>query len=253
MTRLANTLTRFTGLLLATLLVPALSMADVTGMGNKSMRDIEEFVERQGAFCIRDDFGDFAYTDTGDRYGTCPFTELLFAPPVKNFLGLGNADGSIGASVDYAGLTDVYLSDALGTEYRGKIEESALPDGRAKVRVSLKTTNAFSYAVVNGDYAEGALLFGSRVDDGGPYALGESKFDLEFTNTAVGAPLPDLIQLLIVPEAGQEILFLKFYAEAQGPLPGGGEGTLLVREACPAPCSPDFVFSKETIKIQPAD
>ena len=166
---------------------------------------------------------------------------------------MGNADGTIGASVDYAGLTDVYLSGALGTQYRGKIEETALPDGRAKVRVSLKTTNAFSYAVENGDYAAGELLFGSRVDDGMPDALGNSKFDIEFTNTGVGDPLPDLIQLLVAPEDGQEIIFLKFYAEAQGPLPGGGEATLLVRQACPSPCSPDLVFSKETIKIQPAD
>ena len=63
----------------------------------------------------------------------------------------------------------------------------------------LHTTNALTWVVEGFDFASGTLLFGRRADDLGefkPPALGHSFFQIVFWNTAPGAPLPDLMELL---------------------------------------------------------
>ena len=81
-------------------------------------RPIGDFLERQGAFCIRFDFMEFAYVDTRDDF--CPFDEFLFVPPVDNFIAWNDPETLLGISSDYAGLSDDALGGSLGTEFEGE-------------------------------------------------------------------------------------------------------------------------------------
>lgn len=180
-------------------------------------RPIEDFVNAQGTYC---------YDEDGD--GVCD----LFVPPVLNFIGWTDPAEGIMASVDYAGLANAWAEGAFGTETTGTVTERPLPDGRAEVHVRLHTTNALSWVVDADDWADGDLHFGHRahevVQEGEEAAMGESFLHVKFINTAPGAPLPDLIQFFDAPEEGQELLFLSFYARADGPLPDGTPGRLQV-------------------------
>jgi hypothetical protein len=177
-------------------------------------RPIEDFVNAQGTFCFP------------DGQGGC----LLFVPPVANFIGWFDPEQEIGASVDYAGLADAYAGGAFGTETTGTVTERPLKDGRAEVHVRLHTRNALSWVVDGFDFT-GPLLLGHRAPEvlaGAEPALGESFLHLKFINTARGAPLPDLIRLVVAPEAGQELVFLSFTAQAGGPLADGTPGRVQV-------------------------
>jgi hypothetical protein len=177
-------------------------------------RPIEDFVNAQGTYCI-DDGGGGCY---------------LFVPPVANFIGWTDSAREIAASVDYAGLANAWAGYAFDTETTGTVTERPLPDGRAEVHVRLHTTNALSWVVDGFDF-NGPLLFGHRAPDvqaGAEPALGESFLHVRFINTAPGAPLPDLIQLFVAPEEGQELEFISFYARANGPLADGTPGRLQV-------------------------
>ncbi len=179
-------------------------------------RSIEDFVNAQGTFCI------------DDGSGGC----YLFVPPVANFIGWTDVAEEISASVDYAGLADAYAGGAFGTETTGTVTERPLKDGRAEVHVRLHTTNALSWVVDGLDF-NGPLLFGHRAPDvltGAEAALGESFLHVKLINTAPGAPLPDLIQLLVAPEPGQELVFLSFTARADGLLADGTPGRLQVAQ-----------------------
>ncbi|PYV93710.1 MAG: hypothetical protein DMG05_00495 [Acidobacteria bacterium] len=64
-------------------------------------------------------------------------------------------------------------------------------------------------------------MFGHRVPDvlaGADAALGESFLQVKFINTASGASLPDLEQLIFAPELGQEFRFISLTARADGTL-----------------------------------
>ena len=173
-------------------------------------RDIMEFVDAQGTLCIP------------DGGGGC----FQFVPPLDNFLGWSDPAGLIAASYDYAGIADDYVGGAYGTSFSGSVLEIPLPDGRAKVKVVLHTSNALTWVVdfMNFDFND-ELLFGSRVDTpGGVPAFGNSILHVTFINSAPGAPLPDLLQLLIFAEPGQEVLSLQFVGNANGLLADGTPG-----------------------------
>ncbi len=257
MGKLHKKLVFYLSLVLVLLLVPGVGFTD---MSMKSMkrhhtksRPISDFVERQGAFCLRDDFSGGVYTDTGTREGSCTINNvLLIVPPVKNFLGQTDPAANLEASVDYAGLSDDVLG-FLNTKFKGRVEERALRDGRALVTVNLKTENALTY-VFEGDDSEDfpTTILGNRVSDvqaGEETVLGESKLKIVFTNTAPGAPLPDLIQLFFFPEEGQVVKSYRFSAKAKGSLAEGGKGKFTTKQVCPVPCSPEFVFSQEKISL----
>jgi hypothetical protein len=183
-------------------------------------RPIEEFVDAQGTFCL------------DDGMGGC----ILFVPPVENFIGWSDPASGLFASVDYAGLADAYADGLFGTEFNGTVTERPLSDGRAWVTVLLRTTNALSW-VIDGN---GELAFGEQVPDvltgGAIPSLGDSFLHVKLVNTAPGAPLPDLLQLLIAPEEGQELMFVAFQTNADGLLhepagvPEGTPGRLVVVE-----------------------
>jgi hypothetical protein len=192
---------------LAMIMIPSV----VLSQGPTTIRPIEDFVDAQGTFCI----------------GVPPDC-FLIVPPIQNFLGMSDGSTGWGASVDYAGLANEWIEDetggavSFGTETSGTVIELMLPDGRAEVRVQLHTNNALTWVVDDaGDFAGSNLLFGQRAPEvlaGAEPAFGDSFMSLVFINTAPGAPLPDFIQLVIFPEEGQELRFLKFNAKANGPL-----------------------------------
>jgi hypothetical protein len=170
-------------------------------------RPIAEFVSAQGTFCI------------DDGAGGC----FLFVPPTPNFLGQSDPQAGICSSVDYAGLADAWAGGIFGTTTSGSITERPLADGRAEVHVRLRTDNALTW-VIDGcaDFSNHNLLFGHRapdvVNDGASAALGASLWNIVFVNPAPGHPMPDLLQLFIAPEPGQEVRMLSFYARARGEL-----------------------------------
>ena len=170
-------------------------------------RPISDFLETQGTF----DFG------------------FLVVPPVPNFLGFIGENAELSMAIDYAGLADDTCDAISGTTIAGSVTEKPLPDGRAEVTVQLRTTGAIAWVIEGADFGNGPVIFGVRweedqggncVIDGAP-ALGNSLLKVTFTNTAPGAPLPDLIQLLVAPEPGQELLAFFADADASGTLPDG--------------------------------
>jgi hypothetical protein len=90
--------------------------------------------------------------------------------------------------------------------------------------VLLQTDNALSWVMDNlacDATSPDAVLFGHLAPDvlhGATPALGSSFLQLVFKNTAPGAPLPDFIQLAFAPLPSQEITFIGFVAQADGPL-----------------------------------
>jgi hypothetical protein len=209
---------RLAGLVAAVLLAP-LAFAQTT------QRPISDFLEAQGTFCIP------------NGSGGC----LLFIPPVPNFVGWGDQAGDLAASVDYAGLANACSGNAFGTTMSGVITERALANGQAEDTVLLFTQNALTWVVgplPNGmiDFVKSPVVFGHRWDTNSPTctlngaspALGTSFLHIKFTNTAPGAPLPDLIQLLFAPAPGQRLVEYTFQANATGPLANGTPGTVTV-------------------------
>src|SRR5207245_1376600 len=136
-------------------------------------------------------------------------------------------------------LADSLLGGALGTALDGSVTEVALPDGRAEVTVLLHTEKALTWASDVSTAFPGPVLFGHTLSDvinGQDAALGSSLLQLKFKNTAPGAPLPDLIQLIFCPNTGQELTTLSFRAQATGTLraasgvPDGTSGRLEVAQ-----------------------
>jgi hypothetical protein len=175
-------------------------------------------------------------------------------PPIPNYLGWGNivpgtahGPGTFGtidvaASVDYAGVANKWITDnggaSLGTSWTGTITEQALADGRADVNVQLHTTNALTWVIqctsTGCDFANGTLLFGARTPQVRIQpqlaALGSSNFVIHFINTAPGAQLPDVLQLLVAPEPGQQLENYAFNARADGALASGRAGHVTVAQ-----------------------
>jgi hypothetical protein len=206
-------------LLFVTILVAGVIPAAAAG----NQRPIEDFIDSQGEYCI------------DDGMGGC----FLIVPPVANFIGWSDPTAMLLASFDYAGLADECAGGTFGTEMSGSITERPLADGRAEVHVRLHTANALTWVVDGFDF-NGPLLFGRRLEAGPgncgmlpagtEAALGSSFLRVTFTNTAPGAPLPDLIQLFVAPEEGQEILSMSFRGQASGLLADGTPGRVEVTE-----------------------
>jgi hypothetical protein len=167
--------------------------APAAARSTATARPLADFVNVQGTY----DFG------------------FLFVPPVPNFLGWSDPAG-LSLSIDYAGLADRTCNGVAGTVFAGTVAERLLPDGRAEVSVELFTRNAITWAVNGTDFANGPVVFGVRWQEdppgrcalAGTPALGTSLLRVTFRNTAPGAPLPDLVQLLVAPEPGQEFVAL---------------------------------------------
>jgi hypothetical protein len=193
----------------------------------------------------------------GEGWKDRPFDDFLvaqgttsaFVPPVPDYVGWGDKDLVTFALVDYAGLANASIEDetggtrSLGTRVYGTVKERARPDGRAEVRVKLEARNALSWAFLIADadfndplvFLHTPLSFGARAQDvvkGAQPALGKASFDVTFMNTAPGAPLPDLLQLVSDPHPGQAPWSFKFQSKACGLKPNGAPAELRVRQNC---------------------
>ena len=214
---------RFSRRLFSGALLFGFVLAPATSSAQTVHRSIDEFVAAQGTFCV------------DDGAGGC----VLFVPPVANFVGFTDTVNFLGASVDYAGLADDALGGALGTTFSGTVTERVLKDGRALIKVDLRTDNANTWIIpfdptsTANQFGENELIFGARVTDiidGAVPALGTSRLVLEFTNAASGLPLPDFEQLLFAPEPGQELRSVHFDAKANGTFADGATGKVHVIE-----------------------
>jgi hypothetical protein len=195
------------------------AIAPVLASAQTVQRPIEDFVSTQGTYCLPNGSGGCFY----------------FVPPVANFIGWGSqAHFGQFASIDYAGLANRYIETAssgsisFGTTFGGTITERPLPDGTARVTITLRTENALMWAATdpNYDFAAGQLIFGRRVTDvlaGAQPVLGTVVFHISFINSSPGAPLPDLIDLFF--NHPQDIINYSFHATARY-----GEQTLLVEQ-----------------------
>jgi hypothetical protein len=208
-------------LVLSLLVFPATARA---AANKTTTRPITDLLSTQGTFCV------------DDGSGGC----FLFVPPDPNFLGWsedldrdnnGVLDhSSLFAGIDYAGLANAYPG-GNGPQMTGTITERPLKDGRAEVTVILHTKNANAWIIelslddLNGDtlgaIAGKPTLLGHRPVDvlaGGSQALADSVLHVTFINSAPGAPLPDLLQLLNFPDTlpGTEVKFVSFKAEVKG-------------------------------------
>jgi hypothetical protein len=203
--------------------------------GQVTTRPILDFVNAQGTF------------DLG----------FLIVPPVPNFLGTSDPVAGLSMSIDYAGLADETCGGVAGTTFAGSVKEKLLPDGRAEVTVELLTSDAIAWVVDGFDFANDPVIFGVRWEDkegncviNGTPVLGNSMLKLTLINTAPGAPLPDLIQLAVAPEPGQELLAISLHAEAIGEL---ADGTLARAETHQVAKVKDgeLRFTVENVLVEP--
>lgn len=205
------------------------------------------------------------------------FEGPLFVPPIRNFVGWGDPDSGLFASVDYAGLADLFITDftegaiTFNTTFDGKVTERPLRDGRTEVHVILKTSNALTWVFDTADFPgdsddpfnEVPLVFGARVPEileGAEPALGDSKLEIIFIhNQPVGGDLPDLIQLMFSPNEGEEIKFVAFHSKTLGSL-NDEEGTparvMIQQKGITNPSGKDLfdpnsgAFSVEFVKLK---
>jgi hypothetical protein len=201
--------------LLIGLLLGAAAFFGVAGAQNHAVqRPIEDFTSSQG-------------------------TTIGFTPPVADQIGwltpASQSDGKF-ALFDYAGKANEYLISqglpSLGTTMSGKVTERPLADGRAEVTVILHTKNALTWTIAldpqgpSDQFNSNPPLFGFRAPDivadplNNQPALGNSDLQVVFKNTALGAPLPDLVACFILGTCPAEIelVSISFRGTATGAL-----------------------------------
>ena len=155
----------------------------------------------------------------------CPsmvFGQATIHRPIEDFINkqvnqTGWQDPETGnfIFVDYLGRINNTLSLSLDTTVTGSVTEHPLADGRARVLVQLKTDNALTYVAYTGL----GVVFGHVPNDvklGKDAGLASSSLTVDFINTAPGAPLPNLIDLVFAPSSGQFLNKLSFVANATG-------------------------------------
>jgi hypothetical protein len=172
-------------------------------------RPISDFLNAQGTWCRPDGNGECA----------------LVAGPVPDYIVWSDPASNTCASVDYAGVANLWLmrqsarEQTYGTTVEGTVTEQRRPDGRAEVTVALQTHHALTLVVRGCDLEAGRRPLDTLLTRQ-PGSVGESTLTLRFVNTASGAPLPDLAQLLAAPAAGQQFLSIELRVLANGPLHG---------------------------------
>jgi hypothetical protein len=168
-------------------------------------------------------------------------------------------------SADYAGLADAACGGIAGTTFKGEVEETVLPDGRALVTVELETENAITW-VSDGLRFGSPVIFGTRWEDvqgecvfDAPPTLGESELKVTFIIPEPGAPLPDLFSFLVIdlglagfypdqiPE-DLELLSLEFKGEAEELLADGTEAEAKTMQKWMV-VDGSIVFFKEMIEV----
>ncbi len=193
----------------------AVCVCSASAFATTTHRPISDFISTQGTFCVD------------------PPTCTLFVPPAPNFVAFTDTVHDLGISFDYAGLSDIPLDGALGTTFDGTISERTVADGSVIITIHLHTSNALVYVIPfdpnssdSNQFGNNPLIFGTRTADvlaGAQPALGDSSFDLQFTNSAPGLPIPDFEQLLFAPAPGQNLLSATFEGSASGTFAATGK------------------------------
>lgn len=175
-----------------------------------------------------------------DAQGT---TSPKFFPPVQNYVGWIDADATTFALIDYAGLANDYLRGQLGTQVTGSVTETELPDARAQVAVNLSTTNALGFAQSVADltshkfkFKNTPTIFGNKAKDvrhGAEAAVGQSSFFVTFTISSAGAPLPDLVDVLVNHPEDFGTIDVNFNATIPGTCEQGTRAVLHVVQTGP--------------------
>jgi hypothetical protein len=198
-----------------------------------------------------------ALADSANSWRKRPFADFLagqgttsmFVPPVPDYVGWVDDFFVTFALIDYAGLANEWIKSQTGgrdlrTTVYGTLRERATSDGRAEVRVTMETRDALAWAFLIADadfvndplpFLNTPLFFGARAQDvieGAKPALARVSVEATFMNSAPGAPLPDLVQLLLAPEPGQVPYVLTFEAEACGRNRDGTPAVLRVVQDC---------------------
>lgn len=94
------------------------------------------------------------------------------------------------AAIDVFGRFALTAGINVGSTFEGSVIEQANADGTARVRVHLRARNVLMWT-----QADGLVTFGAtheQVKAGAVPAIGDAQLTYEFTNTAPGAPLPNL-------------------------------------------------------------
>jgi hypothetical protein len=178
------------------------------------------------------------------------------------------------ARVDYTGQDAAFLlahyGINLGTTTSGTISERVLADGTAEDTVNLHTHNAFAWAnltdginpndpPVSFGYLPSQLAANPHLTP----PLADSELQVVIRLPHAGAPLPDLVENLILGNdpTGSQVVSLNFHASATGTTPAGQQATLVVvnnavsgpvvlgRTPKPIPMS-DFGFTAVVIDVQ---
>lgn len=186
-------------------------------------RPITDFTSAQGTYCTP-----VGTVDCATLFGTAnPIPFIIWSNNIHDT----RTDAERCAVVDYAGLL---AKPSFGTTLKGTVTDRPLNNGtgQSEVTVILDTNNALTWVfagdpaylpnVCGANLATQPLLFGTRppnvATNGANAALGDSHLKVVFTNTNLGAPLPDLVQLVYSPSAGQGLRQIAISASANGPL-----------------------------------
>jgi hypothetical protein len=198
-----------------------------------------------------------ALADSANSWRKRPFGDFLsaqgttsdFVPPVPDYLGFADGGLVTFALIDYAGLANAWIKSQTGgrnlrTTVYGTLRERAASDGRAEVRVTMETRDALAWAFLIADadfdndpfpFLNTPLAFGARaldVIEGATPALARVSVEATFMNSGPGAPMPDLVQLVLAPEPGQIPYTIAFKAEACGQNSDGAPALLRVHQVC---------------------
>jgi len=173
-------------------------------------RPIQEFVAAQGMWCA----------DNGT--GEC----MLYAKPVANHIAFFEPQKGKLMMVDYAGTTNAFLRDKAGRDFgtrtTGEITEEPTSDGRWKVTVHVQTFGALAYVLNGQDMMNSPVFVGSRPVDlmnpdmKGNAATGDLDMIVTYLSPAPGMAIPDLIQLVRMPQQGQQLLQTQFTFKGKG-------------------------------------
>jgi len=178
------------------------------------MRPIGDFLITQGTFC------------SPGPDGSCQ----LYAPPVPNQLAWMDQAKDEAIWVDYTGMGNGWYGSQppyqpYGTQVNGTIMEQMRPDGSVMVTVDLQSSKAMGYIVRGRDLRNPAMAgyqVPELVDGKTSPMLGNATLHLMYVNRAPGLPVPDLNQLILAPEPGQQLVDVRFNYDADGTMRDGG-------------------------------
>lgn len=185
-----------------------------TGGGSSSgevrQYPIEQFLSSQGTFCAK------------DVYGGC----ASYMTPTANYLGWFNPAQSMSAAVDYAGLVNNWMMQNgrwIGSYYKGTVTETALGDGTSRVVVQLVGDNVYSYVASGDGFTEKAIVGVAPMDYARPAdaLLGHLDMEVVYISPAMGAPIPDLVQLIQAP-SGQKLESFRMRFDGAGRMASTG-------------------------------